>query len=66
MGYLHYEIELEQRAKNKRGICGDVFYWERTPKETIMLLSDGLGHGIKANIYLKNQLRIFNSNVSGA
>ena len=50
MGYLHYEIELEQRAKNKRGICGDVFYWERTPKETIMLLSDGLGHGIKANI----------------
>ena len=50
MGYLHYEIEFEQRAKNKRGICGDVFYWERTPKETIMLLSDGLGHGIKANI----------------
>ncbi|MDD3125062.1 MAG: SpoIIE family protein phosphatase [Candidatus Kapabacteria bacterium] len=50
MGYLHYEMELEQRSKSKLGICGDVFYWERNPRETLMLLSDGLGHGIKANI----------------
>ncbi len=50
MGYLHFEIDFEQTAKNKRGICGDVIFWERTEKSTTIILADGIGHGIKANI----------------
>lgn len=50
MSYLHFDIEYEQKARDRRGVCGDVFYWERSQFETLMILADGMGHGIKANI----------------
>jgi precorrin-3B methylase len=50
MGYLHFDIEYSQIPKSKNGICGDVIYWERSRKETIFIVSDGKGHGVRANI----------------
>lgn len=47
-------IEVKYEAKNHKGerICGDVFLTRRIKEEkrTIVVLSDGLGHGVKANI----------------
>ncbi|MCF8309690.1 MAG: serine/threonine-protein phosphatase [Bacteroidales bacterium] len=47
-------IEVKHESKNHEGerICGDVFLSRRIKEEkrTIVVLSDGLGHGVKANI----------------
>ncbi len=47
-------IEIERSSKNKRGemTCGDVFLSRKIKEEkrTIVVLSDGLGSGIKANV----------------
>ncbi len=50
MGYVHFEIEAFQVAKKANSPCGDVFVVERTPAHTIVILADGIGSGIKANI----------------
>lgn len=49
-GYLHVEIESLQRSKNPGDVCGDVILWERTPSTTDLVICDGMGHGVKANI----------------
>ncbi|MDD3145841.1 MAG: SpoIIE family protein phosphatase [Candidatus Riflebacteria bacterium] len=51
MGYLHVEIDIAQTAKKDSGICGDAVRSFRTPEATVVLLVDGIGSGIKANIY---------------
>ena len=47
-------IEIENRQVNHMGerICGDVFLSERVKEEnrTILVLADGMGHGVKANM----------------
>jgi serine/threonine protein phosphatase PrpC len=47
-------IEIESRQVNHTGerICGDVFLSERVKEEnrTILVLADGMGHGVKANM----------------
>ena len=50
MKYEHIEIELEQYSKRTGMPCGDVFYRKKTEQHTTIILSDGKGHGIKANI----------------
>ncbi len=49
-----FYIEVDCQQKNHEGerICGDVFLSERIKSEgrTIVVLSDGMGHGIKANM----------------
>ncbi len=49
-----FYIEVRCRQKNHEGerICGDVFLSERIKEENriIAVLSDGMGHGVKANI----------------
>lgn len=49
-----FYIEVGYRQKNHIGerICGDVFIFERVREEnrTVLVLSDGLGHGVKANV----------------
>jgi len=50
MGYLHVEIEGKQLSKKAGKVCGDVFTHYRDKMSTIVILSDGLGSGIKANI----------------
>jgi len=50
----NFYIEVGYRQKNHAGerICGDVFLFERVREEnrTVLVLSDGLGHGVKANV----------------
>jgi len=50
MERLH--VEVEQRRLNKYGeeLCGDSVEVETGPGSTIVVLSDGLGSGVKANI----------------
>ncbi|MHB1461966.1 MAG: SpoIIE family protein phosphatase [Armatimonadota bacterium] len=49
-GYLHVEIDTLQLSKHEGDVCGDVIMWERTESSTNLVISDGMGHGIKANI----------------
>jgi serine phosphatase RsbU (regulator of sigma subunit) len=50
MSYQHIEIELNQASYRQDEACGDVFYRKRTSEHTTLILCDGKGHGIKANI----------------
>lgn len=49
-----FYIEVDCQQKNHEGerICGDVFLSERIKSEdrTVIVLSDGMGHGVKANM----------------
>lgn len=49
-----FYIEVHGHQKNYEGerICGDVFLSKRIPEENriIAILSDGMGHGVKANV----------------
>jgi len=49
---LFIEIESCQQNKHGQDICGDSFMTHKFPEEdrVISVLSDGLGHGLKANI----------------
>lgn len=49
---FHIEIDCQQRSHHGEKICGDVFLSKKIREENriIAVLSDGLGHGVKANI----------------
>lgn len=49
---FYIEVKCEQRNHDGERICGDVFLTERLKEEnrTIAVLSDGMGHGVKANM----------------
>jgi hypothetical protein len=49
---FYIEVYCQQRNHQGERICGDVFYSKRIPEEkrVIAILSDGMGHGVKANI----------------
>jgi hypothetical protein len=46
------EVNCQQKNHDGERICGDVFYSKRIQDEerTIVVLSDGMGHGVKANV----------------
>jgi len=46
------EVNSQQRNHHGERICGDVFLSENVREESriITVLSDGMGHGVKANI----------------
>lgn len=48
----HVEIDIEQKKPKGQVACGDVFLSKRIREEgrTILVLSDGVGHGVKANV----------------
>lgn len=50
MGYIHVEINSCQLNKNNGIVCGDIISSERDKISTIVILCDGIGSGIKANI----------------
>jgi hypothetical protein len=50
MAYIHVEIEQAQSSKKPGAPCGDVVAFERAPAATTLVLCDGLGSGIKANL----------------
>ncbi|MCL2040765.1 MAG: SpoIIE family protein phosphatase [Bacteroidales bacterium] len=49
---IHIEVNCKQKNHWEERICGDVFLSKRIRSEdrTIIVLSDGMGHGVKANI----------------
>jgi hypothetical protein len=51
-GKFYIEINCQQRNHDNERVCGDVFLSRKIKEEgrTIVVLSDGLGHGIKANL----------------
>ena len=50
MGYLHVKVDHSQHSKKPGAPCGDVVAYERDANSTTVILADGLGSGIKANI----------------
>ena len=46
------EISCQQRNHGDERVCGDVFFSRRIREEgrIVVVLSDGMGHGIKANL----------------
>lgn len=44
------DIATRQFSKNGEDICGDSVKVSRTPDSTIIVVSDGLGSGVKANV----------------
>ncbi|MCX7780421.1 MAG: serine/threonine-protein phosphatase [Negativicutes bacterium] len=50
MDQLHAEVGVAQLSKSGEELCGDMVEVVRTPQSTIVVLSDGLGSGVKANI----------------
>jgi len=49
-GHLHVEVEAHQISKRPAAPCGDVARYERSPTDTVVVICDGLGSGIKANV----------------
>lgn len=49
-GHLHVEVESHQVPKRPAAPCGDFVRYERTPTATTLVLCDGIGSGIKANL----------------
>lgn len=49
---FYIEVAVEQRNCGSERICGDVFISRKIKEEnrTIAVLSDGMGHGVKANV----------------
>lgn len=49
---VHIEVHCAQKNYGNERICGDVFLSRKFKEEnrTIIVLSDGMGHGVKANV----------------
>ncbi|HAM97679.1 MAG TPA: stage II sporulation protein E [Marinilabiliales bacterium] len=49
---FYIEVNCQQKNHEDERICGDVFLSERVKEENriVTVLSDGMGHGVKANI----------------
>lgn len=49
---FYIEVNAQQKYHFNERICGDVFLSKRIKEEnrTIVVLSDGMGHGVKANV----------------
>lgn len=47
---LFFEVGVSQLNKNNEELCGDSVEVARTRRSTIIIVSDGLGSGVKANI----------------
>lgn len=49
---FHIEVGIQQKNHEGERICGDVFLSDKFKEENrlIIVLSDGLGHGVRANI----------------
>ena len=52
MADYHIEVDMQQINRHGQVVCGDVFYSRRIKAEGrfILVLSDGIGHGVKANV----------------
>lgn len=51
MGYIHVQIEKSQLSKKTGSACGDAVTSFRNIQATHVILADGIGSGVKANVY---------------
>ncbi len=51
MDYLHVDTLIAQVAKRPLQPCGDVVCSDRGPSGTLLILCDGQGSGVRANLY---------------
>jgi hypothetical protein len=51
MDYLHVDTLVAQVAKRPLQPCGDVVCADRSPSGTLLVLCDGQGSGVRANLY---------------
>jgi len=51
--YIHTNVEIAQSSKKTGEVCGDVVDVYRNATSTNIVLCDGIGSGLKANIYAK-------------
>ena len=52
MADYHIEVDMQQLNRHGQVVCGDVFHSRQIKAEgrSILVLSDGIGHGVKANV----------------
>ena len=50
MAYIHFDIVQSQISKYPGKPSGDVIYYQYNPTNIVLILADGIGSGIKANI----------------
>ena len=52
MADYHIEVDVHQLKRHGQIVCGDVFHSRQIRAEgrSILVLSDGIGHGVKANV----------------
>jgi hypothetical protein len=52
MSDYHIEVDIQQLNRHGEVVCGDVFHSRQIRAEgrSILVLSDGIGHGVKANV----------------
>lgn len=67
-GYVHVEIEAAQAPRKTGSPCGDVVEYERSISATTLVVSDGMGHGVKAHIaarmYVSRMLELLRQGIS--
>lgn len=47
---MYIDVQVRQLHKMNEELCGDSVGVHRTPRETVLVLADGLGSGVKASI----------------
>lgn len=47
---MFVDVQVRQLNKVNEELCGDSIGWHRGEQETVLVLADGLGSGVKANI----------------
>jgi hypothetical protein len=52
MADYHIEVDIQQLNRHGQVVCGDVFHSRQIKAEgrSILVISDGIGHGVKANV----------------
>lgn len=62
-----YTVDVAGKSFNKKGedICGDSYKVFRTPDSTVVVLSDGLGSGVKASVLSTLTVEVIGGLVSG-